>query len=255
MDVKSAFRAMAASKPVKFWYCAKDVKGKPCFLFDATAVPQLAIDKVLSTAKDKKPATGVMRMEDRALTVVTKGSREQPPQGGADRRPRQQGQAQIGQGQRASPHHREELGEAYRGENKKAVGARPRPSARKASRKRTSRCASGRRRKCATATRRRPSISAQGAAERRGQVRPGRRHGARRQRAEEPQGVRHRSQDGKTYVFDDTSTKRARRRWRRTIPRRSPAARWRGPGISTPTARATSSSSTIRAATTSRAPR
>jgi len=99
----------------------KDVKGKPCFLFDATAVPQLAIDKVLSTAKDKKPATGVMRMEDRALTVVTKGSAPSSLLKAAQTAARDSkvklksvkvnAQVLIIE---------KELGEAYRGENKKA---------------------------------------------------------------------------------------------------------------------------------------
>ena len=70
MDAKAAFKAMAASKQLKFWYCAKDAKGKPCFLFDPTAVPQMAIDKVLGSAKDKAQATGVMHIQDRAPYMV-----------------------------------------------------------------------------------------------------------------------------------------------------------------------------------------
>jgi hypothetical protein len=61
------------SKPVRFWYCAKDEKGKPRLLFDQVKVPQSAIDAVLKKAQDKTVATGTMRLEKSGeLNVVTK---------------------------------------------------------------------------------------------------------------------------------------------------------------------------------------
>ncbi len=72
MDVKQAFQAMK-SKPVRFWFCAQDEKGKPRLLFHPTQVPQTEIDKVLKTAKNKTVANGMMKLEKTGeLSVITK---------------------------------------------------------------------------------------------------------------------------------------------------------------------------------------
>ncbi|MBV8650519.1 MAG: hypothetical protein JO255_03565 [Alphaproteobacteria bacterium] len=78
MDAKQAFAAMK-SKPVQFWYCAQDEKGKPRFLFHQTQIPQAEIDAVLKTAKNKTVSKGVMKLEKTGeLNVITKAA---PPSG------------------------------------------------------------------------------------------------------------------------------------------------------------------------------